>query len=140
MTRANRWWLVMVCLLGLGLPRAWAESGASVDGGSDRVDQVMGRYNVHPALAKLGRGVSNVAGGWLEIPINVQQRYSTQDTAGSWFTGLAYGIVRGVVRTAVGAYETVTFFLPYPEDFAPILPTLAYFKKDSNRQALPFEY
>ena len=136
----NRWLLVTICLLGLGLPRAWAEGGASVDGGSDRVDQVMGRYNVPPALMKLARGASNALGGWLEIPVNVQQRYSTQDTAGSLLTGLGYGVIKGVVRTAVGVYEAVTFFLPYPEDFAPILPTLAYFQKDPNRQTLPFEY
>ena len=140
MIRATRWLLLVICVLGVGLPRAWGEGGRYDAGASDQVDQMMGRYNLHPAFAKLGRGASNAFGGFLEIPINIQQRTSNQDTAGSWFTGLAYGVFKGVVRTAVGVYETVTFFLPYPENFAPILPALAYFEKDPNREALPFEY
>jgi len=103
----------------------------------DRVDEVMGRYNLHPAFAKLGRGVANAVGGWLELPLNLQQRYTEQDTAGSLFTGAAYGLFKGLVRTGVGLYETVTFFLPYPEDFAPILPTLEYFRQTSPRRPSP---
>lgn len=105
----------------------------------DPVDQMMGRYNVHPALNKLGRGVGNALGGWMEIPLNVGTRYSPSDSGSSFFTGLGYGIVKGVARTAVGLYETVTFFLPYPEDFAPILPTLEYYKKSPGRRRLPLE-
>jgi len=47
--------------------------------------------------------------------------------------------VKGAVRTAVGAYETVTFFLPYPEEFAPILPTLEYYQHSTKRKPLPLE-
>jgi hypothetical protein len=39
----------------------------------------------------------------------------------------------------VGLYEAVTFFLPYPENFAPILPTLPYFEKNKKRRPLPLE-
>ena len=140
MTRATRWLLLVICLVGVGLPRAWSDDASPAAGAPDQVDQIMGRYNLHPAFAKLGRGVSNALGGWLEIPLNVQKYHSSQDSAGSWFTGLAYGCFKGLVRTGVGVYETVTFFLPYPENFAPILPTLEYFRKDPTRQALPFEY
>lgn len=126
-------WIVGVALLCAGvLPAAWAQ-------GQDPVDEVLGRYNLHPAFEKLGRGVSNALGGWLEIPLNIHTRYSTNDTAGSLFTGAAHGVVRGVVRTGVGLYETVTFFLPYPEDFAPILPTLEYYRKTPRRGPLPLE-
>ena len=140
MTRVTRWLLLAICLVGAGLPRAWSDTGGSVEGPPDQVEQMMGRYNLHPAFTKLGRGASNALGGWLEIPLNIQQRHSMQDTAGSWFTGLVYGVFKGVVRTGVGLYETVTFFLPYPENVAPILPTLEYFRKNPNRDALPFEY
>ena len=105
----------------------------------DPVDAAMGRYNMHPALNKLGRGVGNALGGWMEIPLNIGSRYSSSDAGSSFFTGLAYGIVKGVVRTTVGVYETVTFFLPYPEDFAPILPTLEYYNKSPGRRSLPLE-
>ena len=107
--------------------------------GSDQVDELMGKYNLHPAFQKGGRGLSNIFGGFMEIPLNVQKYYSTSDTAGSMFTGAAVGVVKAVVRTAVGFYETITFFLPYPENYAPILPTLEYYRKDTKRQPLPLE-
>ncbi len=105
----------------------------------DPVEDVMGRFNVHPSLEKLGRGISNIFGGWLEIPLNIHNRYRTTDTAGSIFTGMAVGLFKGVARTVVGVYETATFLLPYPENFAPILPTLPYFDKRSGQQPYPFE-
>ncbi len=99
----------------------------------------MQRYNMHPALAKLGRGASNVTMGWLEIPLTIHKHKSKRDTVGSFFTGIFTGIARGAARTGIGLYEMVTFFLPYPEDFAPVLPTLDYFKKDKPRERLPGE-
>ena len=134
-----RWLIILGCVLWLAIPPAFGEAAVGAAGEPDRVDAVMGRYNLHPAFAKLGRGLSNVFFGWLEIPLNLHQRYSPQDTAGSLFTGAAYGIVKGFVRTGVGAYEAVTFFLPYPEQFAPILPTLEYFQRAPERTPLPFE-
>lgn len=107
-----------------------AEEAASAN--SDRVDELMGHYNLYPAFEKAGRGAANLLGGWLEIPYNVQTRFSKSDTAGSLFTGIAHGVLRAGVRTGVGAYELVTFFLPYPENFAPILPTLAYYQKNKK--------
>lgn len=67
---------------------------------------------------KLGRGLTNVLTGWLEIP---KQLYlGTQE--GNPLMGAGQGLVRGVSRTflrlGVGVYEAVTFPLPYPKDFA----------------------
>lgn len=109
---------------------------------SDQVDQLMARYNLHPSFEKLGRGVSNALLGWAEIPLGVYQRYSPEDTGTSFFTGVAVGIFKGAVRMGVGVYETVTFLLPYPEDFRPILPTLDYYrliKGGKAREPLPLE-
>jgi len=139
MRGAMRWVVVLCCAAWLGIPAAFGETAAGTAGGRDRVDEVMGRYNLHPAFAKLGRGLSNVVGGWLEIPLNIHRYYSEQDTAGSLFTGAASGMFKGVVRTGVGAYETLTFFLPYPEGFAPILPTLEYFQQAPRRESLSLE-
>ncbi|MBI3020696.1 MAG: exosortase system-associated protein, TIGR04073 family [Candidatus Omnitrophica bacterium] len=129
----------LMLVLGFSIPVGRADPSPSVPTGQDRVDQLMGRYNLHPALEKLGRGVSNVLGGWLEIPLNIRTRYAENDAATSLFTGALYGFVKGVVRTGVGVYETATFFLPYPEDFAPILPTLEYFRQQDKRKSLLFE-
>ncbi len=126
-------------VLWLGAPLAWTDDTMSAPPPQDRVDDLMGRYNLHPAFEKLGRGVANTLCGWLELPLNIQKRYSANDTGGSFFTGAAHGLFKGIVRTGVGVYETVTFFLPYPENFAPILPTLEYFQKTPKRQPLPLE-
>ncbi|MBI4341082.1 MAG: exosortase system-associated protein, TIGR04073 family [Candidatus Omnitrophica bacterium] len=111
----------------------------ATSGSQDRVDEILGRYNLYPAFEKLGRGASNALGGWLEIPLHVGRRYSQSDTAGSMFTGVVHGVLRAFVRTGVGLYEVVTFFLPYPENYAPILPTLPYYQKTSRRETLPLE-
>jgi putative exosortase-associated protein (TIGR04073 family) len=102
--------------------------------GADKTEELMLRYNLHPAFVKLGRGLGNFLMGWLELPLNIQQRYQPSDAATSVLTGAAVGLVKGAVRTGVGLYETVTFLLPYPEQFAPILPTLEYMRKDKRRQ------
>jgi putative exosortase-associated protein (TIGR04073 family) len=129
----------LVCALTIGAPLAGSQDAPSASGRRDRVDELMGRYNLHPAFEKLGRGLSNFLGGWLELPLNIHKRYSKSDAGASWFTGAAYGVFKGAVRTGVGLYETVTFFLPYPENFAPILPTLEYFQKTTKRSPLPLE-
>ena len=140
MTTSGRWLILGLLILGLGMAGAWAdESSAPISGGRDRVDEIMGRYNLSPAFTKLGRGLSNLFLGWLEIPLNVDKRYTTSDTVGSALTGAAIGVFKGVVRMGVGAYETVTFFVPLPENFEPILPTLPYFQKQTKRKPLPLE-
>lgn len=129
----------LLLVLGFSISVGRADPSPSAPMGQDRVDQLMGRYNLHPALEKLGRGISNALGGWLEIPLNIHKRYAESDPAASLFTGALYGLVKGVVRTGVGVYETATFFLPYPEDFAPILPTLEYFRPQGKRKSLLFQ-
>lgn len=125
---------VFCASMALAAPGVWAEGEAAESSrNGDRIDELMGRYNLYPAFEKAGRGLANFLGGWLEIPYNIQTRYSKSDTGGSLLTGLAHGLLRGAVRTGVGAYEAVTFFLPYPENFAPILPTLPYYQKTTKR-------
>ena len=133
------WVVIGVALAGMPGTAAWAADPPPAAPARDRVEAVMTRYNVQPALEKLGRGASNLLCGWLEIPYNIHVRSSRSDTGGSFFTGAVHGVVRGVVRTAVGLYETVTFFIPLPEQYAPILPTLAYFDTTNRSERLPLE-
>ena len=132
----RRWRIMLAAALvagGLGGSHAIAADSSSAET-VDPVEAYMAQYHLHPAFEKFGRGVSNALGGWLEFPLNIQKRYTPHDAATSLITGAAIGVVKGLVRTGVGVYETVTFLLPYPEDFAPILPTLDYFKQHEPRQ------
>ena len=58
------------------------------------------------AANKLGRGFVNVVTGWVEI-------------------GLTWGLIRGLgygfVRTAAGFYDVLTFPVPQPPDFKPVI-------------------
>ena len=98
----------------------------------DRVEQVMAQYQLHPAFAKLGRGVGNLFGGWLEVPVQIEEHYLPKDPLPTFVTGVAVGAFKGAVRTGVGLYEMLTFFIPYPEQYEPVLPPLGYFTKRRN--------
>jgi putative exosortase-associated protein (TIGR04073 family) len=70
---------------------------------------------------KLARGVTNISTGWLEIPKQVH-RIAAQE---GWVTGAWRGPLEGlgmfVARTASGAYEVLTFPIPVPARFQPLL-------------------
>ncbi len=66
-------------------------------------------------LEKLGRGISNVAFGIFEVPM--QMKYVNNRAGG--IAGLTYGTLRGVAffvaRVGVGLLEIVTFPFPLPD-------------------------
>ena len=70
---------------------------------------------------KLGRGIANVATGWVEIPKNI---YDTSVESNP-FIGLTFGTLKGVgwtvVRTSAGVYDVATFLFPIPKSYVPIL-------------------
>jgi len=67
------------------------------------------------AGAKFTRGIANSATGWGEIPKNINNE--TRDS--NILVGLTYGTLNGAVhtvgRTAVGAFDLATFFIPSNE-------------------------
>ena len=70
---------------------------------------------------KLGRGIINLITGWVEIP--KQMSIQGQETNG-WDAatkGFAKGIVYAFARTTVGAYEIISFPIPVPESYRPII-------------------
>ena len=78
---------------------------------------------------KLGRGIVNIATGWIKIPKNI---YDTSVESNP-FLGITFGTLKGagmtVVRTGAGAYDVVTFLFPMPKDYAPILEPEFVFSK-----------
>jgi len=125
-----------LCLTGTP---GWGHEGPHGAEEPGQLETFMRRHNVYSAFDKLGRGAANTLGGWMEIPLNAGKRYSTVDTAGSFLAGIGVGLFKGVARTGVGLYEVVTFWLPLPEHYRPILPTLEYFRKRPDREYLPLE-
>ena len=72
--------------------------------------------------SKLGRGISNIGTVWIEV---VNQPAKMSETK-RWPIAIAGGVPKGLffalMRTLVGAYETVTFFVPNGDKgYGPIL-------------------
>lgn len=78
---------------------------------------------------KLQRGFANMAGGVVEIPGCVADTTRKQ---GPWM-GYTVGFLKGVgmvpVRTMVGVYEFLAFYVPAPDNYEPVL-----------KPATPFNY
>ena len=93
--------MFLAALLMLGTAGAWAYQDMPTD--IARKDPAMG------ATRKLGRGLSNVGLGWVELFKGVQ---SVADEKGFWAGltwGPLYGAANAVKRTGVGVIETLTF-------------------------------
>ena len=72
-------------------------------------------------VAKVERGFANMVGGVVEIPGCIAD---TTRKDGPWM-GYTVGFFKGVgmvpVRTLVGVYEFLTFYVPAPAEYAPVL-------------------
>ena len=72
-------------------------------------------------LQKLQRGFLNLADAVVEVPGTMMRKTSTDGPA----IGLTWGMVQGVMHTAkrafTGVYEIVSFLVPIPEHYGPIL-------------------
>jgi putative exosortase-associated protein (TIGR04073 family) len=70
---------------------------------------------------KLARGAANFVTGWVEVP---KQIYLVGNKEG-WLMGSFRGPIDGlgmfVARTVAGVYEVVTFPLPIPPQYQPML-------------------
>lgn len=71
-------------------------------------------------MHKLGRGTVNLFTGWLELFPAVRDGSQEENPLLGTFLGLFKGVGRAAVRTAIGAYEIVTFPVPMPAGYAPI--------------------
>ena len=87
------------------------------------------------AFTKLLRGTVNLATGWVEVPKRMYET-TARSGAGTGFTwGLARGLGYGFVRTAGGIYEIVTFPVPAPPDYQPVMrPVFAFVSEYEEAQ------
>lgn len=70
---------------------------------------------------KLFRGVINIASGWVELPKNVYVIGTEHDFASGMVIGVPKGILMAALRTCAGIYDTITFPIPIPKDYKPLL-------------------
>jgi putative exosortase-associated protein (TIGR04073 family) len=75
----------------------------------------------HNALRKLGRGVANVVFGFVELPNQMTKARAEHGGAGALTYGVGKGLLRWVGRELVGAYEIVSFAVPYPRGYKPVM-------------------
>ena len=87
-------------------------------------------------LEKLGRGLGNVATGWLEVPATIERLYHEEDAATTIISGAFIGFFKAIGRTLVGGFETITFLLPIPVDYAPILPPVGDVWREKTQWSL----
>lgn len=81
---------------------------------------------------KLVRGVANVATGWLELPKQTILTFKQEGVVSGIFVGPLKGVGMTVVRTVTGAWETVAFFIPAPDFYAPTLEPAYVWQHDKR--------
>jgi len=84
------------------------------------------------ALKKLGRGVSNCVTFPCEVPIQICRANETDGPAAAFTWGVAKGLGRAVVRALSGVYEVVTFPIPLPAHYRPVMGDPEFLFSDSN--------
>lgn len=70
---------------------------------------------------KLGRGVSNTAFGWVELPGGIEEIGKQHGVGAAATWGVLHGAGRAVQRTAIGIFEVLTFPFGTPENFEPLI-------------------
>ncbi|MFA5167684.1 MAG: exosortase system-associated protein, TIGR04073 family [Candidatus Omnitrophota bacterium] len=70
---------------------------------------------------KLQRGFLNVALSPIEISNELSKEVRNDTFPPSWVAGLGRGSIYTVGRALVGIYEMLTFLVPYPAHYKPVL-------------------
>ena len=68
---------------------------------------------------KLGRGLTNVFTGWIEVPKRTYLGTQEGNPVVGACLGFGIGIGQAVLRTGIGLYEAITFPIPYPRAYTP---------------------
>jgi putative exosortase-associated protein (TIGR04073 family) len=73
------------------------------------------------AARKLGRGLANTLFGIAEIPIQIQATMEKEGSGAGATVGVLRGFGRFFMREGVGIYEVLTFPIPFPKYYEPIM-------------------
>ena len=84
------------------------------------------------ALKKLGRGLANC----ITFPIEIFDQMKKTNLSDGPVAGCTWGLLKGIgmtgVRAVVGVYEVITFPVPLPRNYEPILKDPEFFAEDMN--------
>lgn len=72
-------------------------------------------------IAKLGRGLANTTTGLLEVPKEIKRQIEKSGDVAAFFVGPLKGLAKGIGRTLVGVYDIVTFLVPIPRNYEPVI-------------------
>lgn len=120
MTRTNfRWLIPMIAFVGILLGTLGTSTVSAERMHQD--DYYREESDLGKMFHKLGRGVTNILFGWIELPRNIAREWRRSDP----FTGTIVGTFKGIgwtiARTFVGVYEVISFPFPVPNDYVPIM-------------------
>ena len=81
-------------------------------------------------LRKLGRGMTNLVTGVLELPFSIDTEVDETGIYRGIPFGILKGLVRSVIRMSAGVYEIISFPIELPEDYVPVLEPEFVFVKE----------
>lgn len=84
------------------------------------------------AVKKLGRGLCNIGTFIFELPLQISRVNATDGPMAGCTWGVLKGLGMSIYRLGVGAYETVTFPIPAPKDYKPILTDPEFMFEEQN--------
>lgn len=90
--------------------------------------------------AKFVRGSANIATGWVEIPKQIYLVGKKEGWVQGTFRGPLEGFGMFIARTVAGAYEVLTFPIPLPPRYQPmLLPDYVWQEEPAEQLAVPTE-
>jgi len=76
---------------------------------------------INMMMHKLGRGLTNVLFGWVEVPKGIAKEWRETDPLTGTVVGSVKGLCWGVARTFTGVYEVISFPFPVPRGYKPLM-------------------
>lgn len=84
-------------------------------------------------IEKLGRGITNIGTGWVEIPKQIRRSTEESGDMAGVVVGPLKGIAKAIGRTLAGIYEVVTFLIPLPRRYEPLIePEYVFVSEPTN--------
>ena len=89
--------------------------------------EVSPAYCETPTFRKFRRGLCNIATAHLELIHQMDMTGKKDGIGWAWSAGLVKGVGMVAARALAGAYEMVTFPVPFPPKYEPILKDPEFF-------------